>query len=320
MTDAERLESYLNDFGERLERAAHAPTGTHRRPRMAVLALCAGAIVAIVVAVSLGATSKRLDPVAEARAALGSPGEIVYMKITSQITPQTTDNGLPSPQTTEQWSAVSPLRWRQVQAIAPPSRGQGAMGDAHGPIFGRMELSYAHGVQRLYRAERDTLTVTSGYRDDESAARIPSVLGQGAGDPQGDLRSMLDADVSDEGEQQVGGRTVRRFVSARPRGAVRLVLDVDPVTFAPLEATISHSFPDDGRRILTHVNVDDYKRMPLTASTERLLEIQTTPQTQVNQDSAAELRERVRRWKAKCRPLKNGNLACPPPDPQPKAP
>lgn len=320
MTDSERLARYLDEFGERLESAAPAPKGTRRRPRLAVLAMCAAAIATIVVGVSLAAMTERLDPVAEARAALGSPGEIVYMKITSQITSSTTDDALPPPHTTEQWSALAPLRWRQVETIPRPSGGEGGMGDARGPIFGRIELSYAYGVQRLYRAERDMLTVTTGYRDDESAARIPSVLGQGGGDPQGDLRSMLDAEVSDEGEQQVGGRTVRRFVSARQHGVIRFVLDVDPVTFAPLEATISHSFPGESPRIVTHVNVDDYKRMPLNASTEGLLEIQTTPQTQVSESAAGELRERVRQWKAKCRPLKNGNLACPPAGPALEAP
>ncbi len=324
MTDPERLERYLDDFGERLGSAAAAALAARgrprSRPRRVVLALCGCAVAAVVVAVVLGAGGQRLDPVAEARAALGAPGEIVYMKITSETTAPTS-NTVPPPRTTEQWSALDPLRWRYVQTI--PRRG--GMGDIQGQIVGRVEISYGDGVLRNYIAARDTLTATSGYRDDEPAARLPSLLGLGGGDPQADLRSMLtDAEVTDAGEQRIGGRTVRRFVSVRQRAEarsrLRMVLDVDPVTFAPLQGTISHSFHGDAPRAVTHLRVDDYRRIALTGSTRRLLEIQTTPRTRVTQDTAAEQRERVRVWRAACRPLKNGNMACPAPGPALRAP
>ena len=323
MSDSERLGGYLDDFGERLTAAAGA-SPSRRRPRVLVVGMAAGAVAAVIVAVALGATGEQLDPVAEARAALALPGEIIYMKITT-ITTSTTSGTVPAPRTTEQWSAVDPLRWRYVQSIPHASARQGAMGDSRGPIFGRMELSYGNGVLRHYLAARNSLTVTTGYRDDEPDAGMPSLVGQGGGDPQGDLRSMLsNAEVRDEGEQRVGGRTVRRFVSVRQRpethSRLRLVLDVDPATFAPLQGSVSLSFDGEGVRVVDHLHVDDYRRISLNERTKQLLEIDTAPDTTVTRDSIQALRDRVTRWKAKCRPLKNGNLACPPPDATPTSP
>lgn len=323
MSDPERLDGYLEDFGRRLTAAA-ATSPSRRRPRLLVMGLAAGAVAAVIVAVALGATSARLDPVAEARAALASPGEIIYMKITTTTT-STTSGTVPVPRTTEQWSALDPLRWRYIQSIPRASARQGAMRDSRSPIVGRMELSYGHGVLRHYLAERNSLTITTGYRDDEPDARMPSLLGQGSGDPQGDLRSMLsDAEVNDEGEQRVAGKTIRRFVSVRQHreahSRVRLVLDVDPVTFAPLQGSVSLSFEGDDVRIVDHLHVDHYRRIPLNDRTERLLEIDTAPGTKVTRHSVQALRERVKSWKAKCRPLKSGNLACPPPGKTPIAP
>ena len=82
MSDPQRLTAYLVDFGERLTAAA-ATSPSRRRPRLLLMGLAAAGVAAVIVAVALGATSERLDPVAEARAALASPGEIIYMKITT---------------------------------------------------------------------------------------------------------------------------------------------------------------------------------------------------------------------------------------------
>lgn len=323
MTDSDRFERYLDAFGARLSgAAAQAPT-RRLRPALLVLVLCGGAVATIAVAIVLGATRDRFDPVAEAQAALASPGEIVYMKITSEVISPSAAT-VPAPRTTEQWSALDPLRWRFVERIPRPSARLGGMADSQGPIFGRREHSYGRGARRDYLAERDTLTVTTGYSDRDPAARIPSPLGRGSGDPQDDLRSLLaDGEVRDEGEQQIGGRTVRRFVSVRQRTApeqlMRLVFDVDPVTFAPLKATVSLSFHGDRPRVVTHARVEAYKRIALNDNTERLLQIQTTPQTKISRHTAEELRERARRWRAKCRPSQLG-LSCPPPGKPPKIP
>ncbi|MGH2920022.1 MAG: hypothetical protein ACRDLS_15685, partial [Solirubrobacteraceae bacterium] len=219
MSDPERLERYLQDFGARLSgAAATAPRARNRRRRRAT-AFAITVTVAAVVLVALAASGeRRLDPVAEARAALAPRGDIVYMKITSTHRSPGA-NSVPPPQTTEQWSALDPPRWRFVQQLPRSgSRVGGGVGRRFVALAGRRELSYANGVTRSYLAEQDALHVTRGYRDREAAARLPSVLGQGSGDPTVDLRSLLlDGTVTDRGEQQLRGRTVRRFVIEQRR-------------------------------------------------------------------------------------------------------
>jgi hypothetical protein len=278
-----------------------------------------------------------LDAVAQAQAALAPPGEIVYMQIKSTvIAPKV--NSVPPPQTTRQWSALGPPRWRFVQTIPPAKRGHGGSFDAHGPITGRQEFSYAHGVQRSYNADRDALTVNRGFKDDGPAARVPSMLGNGSGDLQTDLRSMLAAgNVTDEGERQINGRTVRRLVSRqesrigggtstakpRPRGRrtlVRtLVYDVDPQTYAPIQGTLTLALPSHPHSlsITTRMHVDAYRRIPLTATSAKLLRIQTTSRTRVTVNTAEELRAREQRFRKSCRPLKSGGLACTAAGPRP---
>ncbi|MGH2919312.1 MAG: hypothetical protein ACRDLS_12065, partial [Solirubrobacteraceae bacterium] len=177
----------------------------------------------------------------------------------------------------------------------------------------------------------DTLHVTRGYRDREAAARLPSVLGRGSGDPTVDLRSLLlDGTVTDRGEQQLRGRTVRRFVIEQrrrspndPQTVRRMVYDVDPHTFAPIEGRFSLTFGArrDLLRITTTMHVDVYRRIPLTATTAKLLKITTTPNAQATFDTVPQVRARMRAWRARCRPIQNGRArACPPPDGLTKAP
>lgn len=322
------LERQLDNFGARLARAAAQAPPPHRR-RLA-LSVATGAVLIAVVAVVLAASGeRRLDPVAEARAALAPPGEIVYMKVTSTTSARGA-SGVPPPRTTEQWWTADPLSWRLEEVIPRPTRRSGGRWDADGPIFGREERSYAAGVTRHYLAERDTLVVVRGYRDDEGAAQLPSALGAGSGDPEADLRSMLlEGTVTDRGERRLRGRTVRRFVvEQRSRRAVdptavrQFVYDVDPETFAPIEARFSASIGKSRSptRITVRMRVDAYRRIPLTAQSAELLRITTTPNTKATFDTAQRLRARARAWRAKCRTLKSGALACPPPFPPPKVP
>lgn len=334
MTERERLEHYLDDFGARLAGAAGAAPPAPRRRARRPLALALGGAAAIAaVAAVIGASGERsLDPVAEARAALAAPGEIVYMKITSTtIVPGS--SSVPPPQTTEQWSALDPPRWRFVQTL--PRRGsvmRRVEGGRMVPITGRQEMSYGAGVTRSYDADRDTLVVTRGYRDSDAAARLPSVLGQGSGDPAVDLRSMLlQGTVSDRGEQRLRGRAVRRFVVEQRRDGPndpptvrRLVYDVDPQSFAPIEGRFTITFgPGQSLpRITSVMRVDAYERIPLDATSAKLLRIPATPRTKATFDTKRKLEARFRAWRARCRKLQNGSLACPPPPlpaPKPRA-
>jgi len=321
MNDSERLERYLDDFGAQLTSAA-GPTGAPRpnRRRYAFATAIALATVAVMT-IGLLASSERLDPIAEARAALAPPGEIVYMKVTSQtISPGA--SSVPSPQTTEQWSATDPLRWRYVMNMRGGGMGT-VIGGRDVPIT-RQEMSYGAGVLRHYLAEPDRLTVTSGFGDDDSAAHLPAALGQGSGDPEADLRTALfSGSVTDRGELQLAGRTVRRFVVERRRRAAndpptsfRLVYDVDARTFAPIEGRMSLWFGSHAKRprVTTRMHVDAYKRIPLNATTARLLRIKTTPRTTATFDTKQKQRAREQAWRAKCRPIQNGRgLACPTP-------
>jgi len=64
----------------------------------------------------------------------------------------------------------------------------------------------------------------------------------------------------------------------------------------------------DARRpkITTRIHVDAYRRIPLTATTAKLLEIKTTPQTKTTFDTAQKLRARARAWRARCHPIQKG--------------
>jgi hypothetical protein len=324
MTDHDPLERYFDDFGTRLRCAA---TGRTQRPlgrRRLALASALGVVAIGVTALALDVSGTRLDPVAEARAALAAPGEIIYMKITSTSDLGNAGAGAP-PQTTEQWSGVAPPRWRVVQTLPPPGSPGGTMTNSDGPITpisGRVEMAYGGGEQRQYIADSDTLTVQQGFTDDGPAARVPSVIPASSGDVETDLRAMLTGgEVTDEGEQQADGRQVRRFVIVRRRGhgdgaaEWRFVYDVDPETYAPIGATVTLSIPDRSGepQITTRIHVDEYKKIPLNATTATLLEIQTTPQTKITVHTPDELHERERRMREQCRPSPDGDVACPPP-------
>lgn len=263
-------------------RSRTAPAG--RRPRRRLVAVGGLAVAAVIAATVLAVPGQRLDPVAEAQAALASPGEIVHMKITSQAL-DANGQAVGAEWTSEQWSALDPSRWRLIDTPG---------NDASGP----QEIAYANGEQRVYSAARDTLIVNQGLSEDGAAARVPSALPQRTADVDADLRSLLEGDVTDEGEQQVDGRTVRRLVSvSRSTDGLdvqkRLVYDVDPETFAPIAATLSVTFPasDGGSRdFTTRLRVDAYERVPLDATTAKLLQIQTTPHTKTTINSPEQLR------------------------------
>jgi hypothetical protein len=313
MTDLDR---YLDDFGGRLEDAARGRRRPQRRRRL-VLAFAAAVAGAAVLATVLTASQRVLDPVAEAREALLAPGEIVYMKVTSSLL----DAEGPA-NTVELWSATDPPRWRMVQELDPAA---GIVSDEHGRVRGRMELSYGNGEQSVYYAERDTLEVNQGFSDHGPHARVPNPLTFGSGDVEADLRTMLrDGEVTDMGEQQAGGRTVRRLVSESEGGtakvARRLVYDVDPDSFEPIQATLTFRLGDNADAFTTRMTVDAYERIPIDEASARLLEIQTTPRTKVTVNTPEEMRERDRR----CRHRDEGMAVCPAPDPpgppDPKAP
>jgi hypothetical protein len=280
MTDP--LDRYLDDFGTRLDTAsANPPRRRLGRPALALAATVAAAALTVVL---LTGSGEPLDPVAEARAALTAPGEIVYMKLTSRANASRGVVVSAPPQTSEQWTTEHPRRWRLALVSEPAKHGTPARraGDVQ-------QLSYADGTSRSYTASRRSMLVMRGLHDGDPRARLPSILGPGTGDPATDLRSVLDAagEVRDEGEVRSQGRTVRRLVRDERAGGVlrlRLVYDVDPKTFAPVGATLSRWVRSRGvkpRMLSVRIRVDAYKRIPLNDTTAKLLEIDTPPGTKV---------------------------------------
>ena len=317
------LERYLDDFGSRLRAASSKPAIARRRRRLlaigttCVVAAAAAGLALIVV--SGGGSSKRFDIVAEARAALSPPGEIVHMVIRSETA---RDDARPAPgNVIEQWSTVDPPRWRIIQKLPRPGEGRGMVADSEGPIYGRQEIAYANGVQQTFLAERNALLIQEGFRDDGPAARVPGFFATG-GDPEVDLRAMLaSGEVTDDGEHQVGGRAVRRLVSEHSEDVTarrRLVYDVDPDTFAPVQGSVTIRVGRGPRapKLSLRFVVDRYVRIPITAESAKLLRIKTNSATKVTVRTAEDLRrrqERLRKWRNQCVSKPNGRVRCPAP-------
>jgi YD repeat-containing protein len=319
-----QLQNYFDEYGRSLHAVADADVPAARRaPRRLIALGASGLAVAAIVAwlLSGAAPGNRLDVVSEARAALAPAGEIVHMVVTTSLL----DAAGTRSSTVEQWSAADPPRWRLVQTLPPAGARLGVMYDSEGNVVeGRQEFAYADGEQRAYFAERDVLEINQGFSGDGPAAAFPSILGEGAED----LRGALDSGrVRDEGELVLDGRTVRRLVSERGDGMAlrRWTYDVDPKTFAPIQAELEFGVPFAGaERIRAHLVVDKFERIPLNDETEQLLTIATTPNTKVTVRTAEDMRERERRAREGCKPMPNGDESCPgivaPPDPPSKQP
>jgi hypothetical protein len=209
------------------------------------------------------------------------------------------------PSVTEHWTAVDPPRWRFIQELPHPDEGRGVSFDAEGFIYGRQEIAYADGVQRSFLAQRNRLRVQEGFGDEAPAPQAPGFFGIIGGDPQADLRAMLArGELTDTGERQVGGRTVRRLVSEDRT----LVYDVDPETFAPVQG--SFGVGEARSRFV----VERYERIPITPQNAKLLTIETNRDTEVTVRTAEDLRRRqeaTREWRERCVENASGDQTCP---------
>ena len=305
------LDRYLDHFGENL--AGAEPPRRRRTPVLGVVA-----VVACVAAVlfGLGLTDspagRALDAVAEARAALTPPGEVVHLKITARTTGEGINVGVQprGPNTTEQWTAVEPPRWRVVQTSRTPVGG----------LTDRTQFSYAGGAQSFYSERRNELTRSEGYSDQGPAAEPVAPLG---GDPENDLRSLLASGrVRDTGLVQTRGRQVRRLTSERDSAieTTTFAYDVDPSSFAPVAGTLTVRFhrkrgngTTDRYTLRTTFIVNRYERLPLNSATEKLLVIPTKPDTDITVVTKADRERLQRRFQKGCRRVKNNPTvrACP---------
>lgn len=246
-----KTDDFIEDFERLLRDAAHARA--RRAPRRAALRLTvalavAGAVIAVV-------ASGGDRPTGEVAAPAQAPGEILHMRIRTDR-----PKGFGGPKHTyqESWSAREPRRWRLKQWAVGGS-----------PLHrGPTELAYGAGEHFSY--ERKRLTIRRGAHD----ARFPSFFSRTDRDPDVALRELVDAGkLTDEGELQVGGRTVRRLV--KDDGVRRTVYDVDPQTFVPLAGTTTYRTPKGSSMppFTAPFVVEAYERLPLTPETERRLRI-----------------------------------------------
>jgi hypothetical protein len=275
--DHDPLDRYMDDFGRRLRGAT--PAHNRRRSRVPFLVgpifAAAAAITALLLLLPGGSTTRRLDVVAEARAALRlQDGEISHLVYTSAIEGDGRSSSSIPRVTTEQWSAAHPARWRAtwVQPTNVVRRG----GE-------RIEISYANGTEMEYYRASNRLRVVHGLR----GSQAPRVYPLGA-DPVATLRAMLAGGrVRDAGEATVNGRTVRRLVGTRTRafGKQRVTTsveyDVDPATFAPVRARIGLPVPSGAHRVSTVLDFRTFERLPLTAANAKLLTVQPRPGAKV---------------------------------------
>lgn len=264
------LDTYMDDFGRAL-REAEAPRPRRPRPRLAwavgAATAAAIAITALLLVLPGGSATRRLDVLAEARAALapvdGAITHLVYVNRPERGT------AIPAV-TTEQWSAAKPERWRYTWVQPRNVVHNGGK---------RIEVSYAHGTEMEYYPASNRLRVIKGLRGQNR----PKIYPLGA-DPVATLRGMLDRGrLADAGTKTVGGREVRRLIGTQTRafGKTRvtttLEYDVDPDTFAPVRARIELPIPHGAQRFFMLLDVTTFERLPLNARTAKLLRVQPKP-------------------------------------------
>jgi hypothetical protein len=277
------LQRYLDDFGDRLERAA---TGRRRRRRLVpAFGIAIAGATAIIVLLAAPFSDRHLDVVAQARAALGRPGELVHFVVRQQVTiassgdqPRST-----SVTTSEQWSTVAPPRWRVALTYPDPSKTPHAGGirDAHGLIIGPVQVAYARGSESTYLQRRNTLKVLHGLKDTDSTAQAPGVTALG-NDPVATIRSLLARhQLRDGGSASIMGRPVRRLIGTQEQRVnsrsltTKVEYDVDPKTFAPVAARVTPPSPSAAVAPVITLTFLHYSQVPLTSENRHLLEIST---------------------------------------------
>lgn len=301
----------LGLVGEQIERAARRDerrsrgwlSGLSQRARVGAVIVAVAAVVLLVVVFAGSPATEPVDAIARARAALAVGHQIVHMRITSSFAGPGSRRG-PRQPPVEVWATNAPDRWRTVTPVAMPFGPGPPTGPTFGqdgyPIYGLVQYAYANGRTRTLNPARDTITVFpySKYAAKNPAPDTPlRSLGGGGVDPASQLRDALtNGNVVDEGEQNVGGRTVRRLVSTKERTVVehghhgltfrvrqrtRLTYDVDPKTFTPVDGEASYGPVDHFPKYTERFRITTYERIPLTTQTAALLKIPVDPKTRI---------------------------------------
>jgi hypothetical protein len=270
----------LEDFGRALEGGAarHARIRSRRRGigAGALTLLGVGALVLVFAGI---APRTHLDELAQARAALAPPGQILHLVTTTHIE-TSARSGAGATSTSQQWSASDPIRWRVAFSIPAPTATPGGkpVGDLDGLVTGPMQIAYRDGTEELYSQRSNTLEVTTGLPDAGSHAAPQGPLGV---EPVATVRALLAAGrLHSAGSGAVNGRAVRRLLGREPRGSNppwRVEYDVDLASDAPVRVRIEAPPAAQPAGIAVPVivlDVDSYQRLPLNSTTVSLLKIQ----------------------------------------------
>jgi hypothetical protein len=145
----------------------------------------------------------------------------------------------------------------------------------HNGAGDEIQVAYTPDRLRQYSSEDDVAKIYTGKMVQQNT---PGLVG---GDPATTLRDQLaTGDVRDDGIVTVDGKQVRRLVSTTTMGKMtrRLVYYMDPTTFVPLGG--SQSFGGANTAMFKiDFKITDYQRIPLTADSAKLLQIQHTDRT-----------------------------------------
>lgn len=202
---------------------------------------------------ALGASSGGIDVVAEARAALAGPEEIIHYVGTVTVAGN-------EPEQIKQWATVEPTRWHVVRATG--------------------EAAYRDGEMTTYNASRGSLHTLRGLADNPPA---PPGFGPLGSDAVTTIKRMLAAEqLQDIGQATVDGCTVRRLRGRTPgigpNAPLEVTYDVDPESYEPVAARAE---PGRGAPAVD-IRFETFERLPFTPTTEHLLEVQpATPPTSV---------------------------------------
>jgi hypothetical protein len=312
----EAYDRYLTDFGERLKAAAPPPRG--RRGWVVGAAIGAAAIVALALFLAAPSGDKKINVVAEARAALPTSGELVHFKIVSTHSLVDADDAAQqrfaeferehphdyAPRYFEQWSTEN--RWRvagPTNAIHPEMFGGEPyhpgfyisdqelqrIGLTHG-VNGPTQEAYDNGIDSLYIESLGVIVRSNleeaGWKDEEVGSfpggiytsALPGFLGS---DPVAVLRSRLDSgNLRDAGTAEVDGRSVRRLVQGG------FEYDVDAETFEPVRVRqfsnwVGADPQSPPERMATDTDFEVFETLPLNSETEGLLKVDAPPTTMV---------------------------------------
>ena len=304
------------------EQALETGTASRWRGVPRLVAVGAGAVaVALAVALVLAGPSgtERLNVVAEARAALPAPGELVHLRTVQTTSLVDADPAAQrrfekfahehwdeyGPETFEQWSTEG--RWRVARPEGTVSPKMFA-GEPYAPGFyipdeeleriglaeevvGPTQEAFADGIDSLYVEKAGVLIESNlqqaGWETDVGSfpggiyTGAPTLLG---GDPVSALRDQLDrGNLEDAGTAEVNGRSVRLLVSKD--GVFEYAVDAE--TFEPVRARMLGGWrgevdsPHPVERMANDTNFEVYEVLTLDAETEPLLEIDVPEGTPV---------------------------------------